>query len=111
MTDQGYRLFYRVVHENPPSLWDLTPAKGRGFPEPDDPELHAVWDGLSVCSTLAQARRRRRTSPGLGTFVAILRVPTDGSVHFARTLRSEGHHTIWCDPDDLRAMIVSIEPL
>ena len=111
MTDEGYRNFYRIVYTNPPTLWDFMSALARGLPEPHDPERRAVWDGLSVNSTATQARRRRRTSPGLGTFMAVLRVPTDGSIRFARTLRSEGHHTIWGDPSELFALVVSIEAL
>src|SRR3954454_16821341 len=111
MSDQEYRDFYRIVHTNPPTRWDVTSAKERGQPEPSDPRLRAVWDGLSVYSTLNQARRKRRTSPVLGAFIAVLRLPTDGSIRFARTLGGDGHHTIWGNSADLLALVVSVEPI
>jgi|SRR6266496_5673868 len=111
MTDQGYRHFHRIVKTNPSRLDDFLSNAEKGNPPPDDPALRAVWDGLSVYSTLGQARRKRRTSPAIGDFIAVLRVPTDGSVRFARTLSGDGHHTIWGDPAVLRALIVSIEPI
>ncbi len=61
-------------------------------------------------STLSQARRKRRTSPGLGNYIAVLRVPTDGSLRFERTLGGDGHHTLWAEPAVLLALVVSVEP-
>jgi hypothetical protein len=110
MTEQSYRDFYRIVRTNPESLWDLTSAKERGQPVPSDPKLRDVWDGLSVYSTLSQARRKQRMSPVLGAFVAVLRIPTDGSIRFARTLGGDGHHTIWATPAELETLVVSVEP-
>ena len=77
---------------------------------PSDPALAELWDGISVQSTLNQARRKRRISPMLGQYVAVLRVPTDGSVRFQRT-RGEGHFTLWGEPADLLAMVVSGVPV
>jgi hypothetical protein len=78
---------------------------------PSDPKLRDVWDGLSVYSTLSQARRKQRMSPVLGAFIAVLRIPTDGSIRFARTLGGDGHHSIWAKPADLRALVISYEPV
>jgi hypothetical protein len=111
MIDPGYRDFYRLVYTNPPTLWDFTSGKERGTPEPLSPRHRAVWDGLSVFSTLNQARRKQRVSPMLGTFIAVIRVPTDGSVRFARSLGGDGHHTIWGDPAQLLSLVVSVEPI
>lgn len=108
-TEEGYRLFYRIVRTNPPTLYDFTSNLELGREVPADPELAALWDGLSVQSTLAQARRRRRASPMLGNYIAVLRVPTDGSIRFERTLSADGHHTLWGDPAELLALVVSIE--
>jgi hypothetical protein len=109
MTEQGFRFFYRLVKSNPPTLEDFTSNLALGKQIPADPALAELWDGLSVQSTLAQARRRGRPSPALGRFVAVLRVPTDGSIRFERT-RGEGHHTIWGDSAVLLALVVSVEP-
>jgi hypothetical protein len=111
VTEEGYRLFYRIVQTNPPTLIDFTSNLALGRKVPDDPEIAALWDGLSVQSTLAQARRRRTTSPMLGSYIATIRVPTDGSVRYARTLSADGHHTIWGDPALLLAMVLSVLPV
>jgi hypothetical protein len=77
---------------------------------PSDSRDAAVWDGLSVYSTAAQARRKQRSSPVLGDFIAVLRVPLDGSVRIERT-RGEGHHTLWADADVLLSLVVAVEPI
>jgi hypothetical protein len=110
MSDDGYRLFYRIVLTNPPTLYDFQSAKERGGAEPDSDSRRAVWDGLSVFSTLNQARRKQRVSPILGSYIAVLRVPTDGSVRFMRTLGGDGHHTIWAEASTLYDLRVSVEP-
>jgi hypothetical protein len=109
VTDEGYRLFYRIVRTNPPRLIDFTSNAALGKQVPTDPELAALWDGLSVQSTRAQARRRRRASPMLGDYIAVLRVPTDGSFRYQRTLSADGRHTLWGDPAALLALVVSVE--
>lgn len=110
MTDHGYRVFYRIVRTDPPTLDDFISNFARGRPLPDDPEDIRLWDGLSVYSTAAQARRQRRRSPILGRYIAVLRVPLDGTVRIERT-RGEGHHTLWGDPDALLSLVVAVEPL
>ena len=109
MIEPGFRSFYRLARFATPALEDFTPAALKGGPRPSDPARLAVWDGLSVFSTLAQARRKHRVSPILGSYVAVLRVPTDGSVRFERTLGGDGHHTIWGTPASMMAMVVSVE--
>ena len=109
VAEEGYRLFYRIVKSNPPKRVDMQSARVRGHDEPPDPERRAVWDGLSVFSTLSQARRKQRTSPRIGSYIAVLRVPTDGSIRIERTLRDAGHHTIWADAALLLAWVVSVE--
>jgi hypothetical protein len=110
MTEQGHRHFHRIALTSPATLWDFQSAKARGAPEPADPTRRAVWDGVSVYSTMAQARRKQRMSPQLGKYIAVLRVPTDGSVRFMRTLGGDGHHTIWGEPSALLGLVVSVEP-
>ena len=109
MTDSAYRLLHRIVRTNPPTLDDFLSNLARGRPIPNDPEDARVWDGLSVYSTAAQARRKRRTSPVLGSFIAVLRVPLDDSVRIERT-RGDGHHTIWGEPVTLSGLVIAVEP-
>lgn len=110
MIEPGFRLLHRVVKTNPATIDDFLSNQKLGKEIPADPEVAELWDGLSVQSTLAQARRRSRISPMLGRFVAVLRVPTDGSVRYERT-RGEGHHTLWGDPSVLLALVVTVEPV
>lgn len=109
MSDSGYRLLYRIVRTNPPTLDDFTSNAVTGRPLPPDPSRRAVWDGLSVFSTLAQARRKRRVSPSIGEFIAVLRVPTDGTIRIERTLGGDGHHTVWGEPSMLLGMVIAVE--
>lgn len=110
MTDGGFRLFYRIVKSNPPALADFESNEAKGRPDLSTDEARRyVWDGISVFSTQRQARRKQRTSPGIGRYVAVLRVPLDGSIRFERTLRDDGHHTIWADAAELMALVVSVE--
>ena len=110
MTDEGYRLFYRIARSNPTTLDDFLSNAARGRPIPPDAEDARLWDGLSVYSTAAQARRQRRRSPALGSYIAVLRVPLDGSVRIERT-RGEGHHTIWADAAFLSSLVIAVEPI
>jgi hypothetical protein len=110
VAEEGYRDFYRIVLSYPSTLYDYQSSKARGGTVPATPSRRAVWDGLSVFSTRSQARRKCRVSPMLGSFIAQMRVPTDGSVRFERTLGGDGHHTIWGDPEVLMTLEVSVEP-
>lgn len=110
MMDQDYRLFYRIVRTNPTTLYDYQSAKERGLDEPESPARRAVWDGLSVYSTLNQARRKQRISPILGNYIAVLRVPMGGTIRVMRTLGGDGHHTLWAPAPVLRGLEVSGEP-
>jgi hypothetical protein len=110
MPDDGFRLFYRIVRSSRPALRQFQSAQELGVAEPASPTRRAVWDGLSVMSTLNQARRKQRISSGIGSYIAIIRVPTDGSIRFRRTLSEAGHHTIWADAAILLSLVVSVEP-
>lgn len=110
MTQTDFRLLHRIVRTDPPTRDDFLSNEAKGNPPPDDPARRAVWGRLSVYSTEAQARRKRRASPVLGRFVAVLRVPTDGSVRVERTLGGDGHHTVWGAPDKLLALVVAVVP-
>jgi hypothetical protein len=110
MPDEGFRLFFRIARTDPTTLYDYQSAKERGYPEPKSPAHRALWDGLSVYSTLNQARRKQRVSPVLGAYIAVLRVPMDGSIRVMRTLGGDGHHTLWAPAPVLRSLEVSVEP-
>lgn len=64
-----------------------------------------------VCRTLEQASQLASLSPQLGTFVAELRIPARGSIRFEFDTVAHGHCTLWGDPDDLLARVISVIPL
>ena len=109
MTDSGYRFLHRIVKTDPPTISDFLSNAAQGHDMPADPAKQTVWDALSAYSTLAQARRKRRTSPILGRYIAVLRVPIDGPVTFERTF-GEGHFTVRGNPEMLLRMVVSVVP-
>ncbi len=107
--EPGYRDFYRIVRSNPLRLADFESHAVRGRPKPTDPRDEPLWDGLSVYSTRAWSRRKHRASPVLGSLIAVLRVPLDGSVRVERT-RGSGHYTLWADAIVSLNLVVAVEP-
>jgi hypothetical protein len=103
--------FYRIVRANPATLADFLSAEALGKPPPDlAPETLRLHSGLSVYATIAQARRKGRASPILGSYVAQLDIPEDGPITWERTRPSSGHHTLWGDSAYLLARVVAVEP-
>lgn len=99
-SDSHVRTFYRLVESNPPSARDFTSKAALGVPPPrDDAGTRRLWSGISMYSTAAQAKRTARRRPRLGGFVATVTMPTDGSMIWERTLSTDGHHTVWGEPD------------
>ena len=95
--------------KRPPALQDFLSDRARGRPVPRDPELRRLHDGLSVYSTLAQARRKARAFPVLGRFIAVVRRPADASITAERTIPgSAGHHTLWGDAETLLDCVESV---
>jgi hypothetical protein len=92
------RTFYRIVKSDPPTVEDFLSYKALGVPAPRDPQRLALWDGISVYATEAQARSLVRHVPALGGYVAQLIVPDDLGLRIERTGPGRGHHTIWADP-------------
>jgi len=110
------RAFYRIARTNPPTHRDFLSNQARQRePRPGSPdELRQVWDGLSVHETEAQSRRQAREFPRLGSYIAEMRIPDQpaGPIRWQRTFsRNPGHYTLWGDPDELLAFVVSIVPV
>jgi hypothetical protein len=102
-----HRDFYRIIQSSTATREDFLSPRALGRPVPNDPVLAALWDGVSVQNTLAQARRKSRVSPRLGSYVAILRVSSDGPIRFRRSL-GPGHYTLWGEPDVLLAAVIDV---
>jgi hypothetical protein len=93
---------------NPPTDEDFRSFALQGRqPRDPDPEVLRLWDGVSVYDSKATLRRLIRNRPHLGTFIAELAVPDDGSVRFEKT-RGAGHYTLWASPLELRRMVIHV---
>ena len=104
------RTFYHLVKQNPPTRDDFLSYLEKGIElKVDTPEARRLARGVSACATLQQARSRARL-PSLRdyAFVAELSIPDDSSIVFERTGRIRGHHTLWGNPDELLACVVSV---
>ena len=99
--------FYRIVRSRVPTIQDFLSnhAKGR-LPKRPTPDVLRLWDGISVYDTLRQARMTARLFPRLGRYIAILRIPEDGSIRFERTQDPAlGHFTLWGDANRISACV------
>lgn len=104
------RTFFRIVKTDPPTVDDFLSAEARGMIPPVElsDDLRRLWDGISVYATAAQARRKARQSPILGRYIVELRLWPDTGLRVERTARGPGHHTIWGQPGDIQACVVSV---
>ena len=105
---------YHLVESASPTRDDFRSYAERGMPyDRDDPEAREMATGVSVNATLAQARNRARVVASLKKyrFVAVLRIPVDGSIPFKRTGRQRGHFTLWADPQVRADCVVSVVPV
>jgi len=82
-------------------------ALGKTLRNERDGEIH---DGLSVHHTLSQSRNHAqafRRNPFVG--IAILEIPEGSGMPWKRTGPSEGHHTLWAEPEDLIRYVREVE--
>ena len=111
MAAEPPRVFYRVVKTDPPTLADFTSPAAQGKPfTHQDPARRPLWDGLSCHATEAQARRNARRFRTHGGYVAGVRIEAGAPVRVERTL-GPGHYTLWGDPAELLARVVSVAPV
>jgi hypothetical protein len=108
------RDFYHLVESASPTRDDFRSYAERGMPyDREDPEACEMATGVSVNATLARVRSRARVVASLKKyrFVAVLRIPVDGSILFKRTGRQRGHYTVWVDPQVLADCVESVVPV
>lgn len=105
----GTRRFYRIVGGDPPNRQDFVPKTPRAIPR--DPEKARLFSGLSTYETLAQARRRARESLYLGAWIAEITITPGVLVHYERTTLSNGHYTLWGDPDVILSSVTAVVPV
>jgi hypothetical protein len=96
--------FFRLVNEDRELLWNFESAAWRRKPRfPDGPSI--LNTGISVFREPSQALGMARRYPKVIARVTL----TDGlGFYVARTLKRDGHFTLWGDPYELesRAEIV-----
>jgi hypothetical protein len=101
--------FYRVVQSSRPTLDDFRSNKAKGIPMArPDPEVALLWDGISVNATEAQAKKRARIQPYLGTHIAELAISEGDPITVRRTGTSRGHYTLWGSPSELLARVIRV---
>ena len=100
---------FRIVRTVPPTLWDFQSYRERGIPlRHDTVRGRRLWDGLSLYRTREQAARIATISPRVGSYIAELSIPTDGSFRLELDNGDYGHCTVWGDADVLMSLVVSI---
>lgn len=107
--EQPYVALYRVVQNYPLAIYDFMSREALGM-RPRHPTAKALrlWSGLSTNRTREQAAQLATTSPWLGEYIVELHVPVDGSVRYELDNGRNGHCTVWGEPSDLLALVVSI---
>lgn len=108
--DQGTCVYYRIVRSRPPTLADFTSRAEQGYPLPNPtPDRQRLWQGISAYATLAQARRNARRFPQLGNYIAAIDLSKGKHLMHERTTQQPGHFTIWGEPAQILACLVSVE--
>lgn len=93
--------FYRIVQSNPPTRADFVSDRERGRPQPRSTEFLRLWDDFSVMASVEAAQAGALAFPSLGSFIATVNVPDEGSVRYEHPTKRPGRHTIWGNPDVL----------
>lgn len=95
------RVFFRVTRSDPPALADFTSnhALGRILPNPSAERIK-VWQGISVFESEELARRKARSVPQIGQFIARLEIEDESGIESMPTF-SKGHYTLWGLPEEI----------
>jgi len=105
------RPLYRLLRRTTPTVADFVSNAARGRPAPPVADLAALWDGLSMYATEAQARATAAAYPRRGwRAVATVALPDDGRFRVRKTL-GPGHSTVWGEATDLLACVIEYNPL
>jgi hypothetical protein len=104
---------FRIIKDTTPTLDDFTSnaKRGRVIPANLSPDLHWLWDGLSLYAESDQAIKTARRFPQLGRYLATLDLSQSTTATWERTTPSEGHYTVWGDPEELLQCVVNVVPI
>jgi len=109
-------MYYRILRSDMPAdadfvsnavkyAQDIDRGRRRRIPDTGD-GLH-MWSGVSVYSSLDEARATARQYPNLGAFIGRVRLPPnqDRTIRIERTSDADDHYTIWARPSRLVACV------
>jgi hypothetical protein len=99
--------FFRAVSRNPPDERDFYSYALLG--KVVDESKRELAEGVSVRGSEEQARVHLFRRAG-AQFLAVLDIPDDSSIRWAKTLsrRNPDHYTLWGDPADILACVVRV---
>lgn len=69
------------------------------------------WRGVSHYASFVAATDALRAAPGLGGYIATVRIPLDAAVRVEQTGRNRDHFTVWADATTLLGLVVSVVPV
>ncbi len=102
-------MFYRIVRTDPPTVRDFMSHRALGIPlRHRTAKALRLYDAISVYRTSAQAGALATLSPHLGRFVAEIRIPEVSAFRYELDTAKNGHCTLWGEPADLLALVVSV---
>jgi hypothetical protein len=112
MAAESPRIFYRVVETDSPTTRDFmsNEALGRQPKRPLSDRDRDRWRGVSHFDSQELAKFAAGRSPWLGKFIATVAIPPGVPIRREQTYRS-AHWTLWGEPADLLALVVSVVPV
>jgi hypothetical protein len=100
------RVFYRVIKGPVPTLDDFKTHKQLGIPLKNK-ALEREWgSAISVYDEFDYVVGIARRFPRLGSHIATIVVPEDGSVEFAQTMGDEHHYSIYKSAQKVLELVV-----
>jgi hypothetical protein len=115
----SHSTFYRVLRSRIPERRDFVSNavkyaqdidRGRRRRVPDTGDGLHMWSGVSVFSSLGEARATARQYPNLGAFIGLVQIPPNQgrAIRVERTSDATEHYTIWARPDRLAACVDNV---
>ena len=100
------RVVYRIIKGPIPTLDDFKTHKELGIPLRNK-ALEREWgSAISVYDDFDFMVEMSRQFPRLGSYIATIVVPEDGTVEFARTMAVEHHFSIYASASTVLELVV-----
>jgi hypothetical protein len=102
------RVFYRIIQGPEPTLEDFIPLKVLGRPL-RNPRWKREWESaISVFDDLDYTIGKARQHPKIGTHIAKLEIPDDGSIEVAKTMDDPHHYSIYAPAEQIIELVVGL---